>query len=82
MRQQVQTTPLCLGVSGPSLRRESPLDVGGVTYATLNIQGSCNNLCDTAPDPAEYAARNQAEHRVAAADLRGGEARSARPRSC
>ena len=34
--------------------------VGGVTYATLNIQGSCNNLCDTAPDPAEYAARNLA----------------------
>jgi len=34
--------------------------LGGVTYATLNIQGSCNNLCDTAPDPAEYAARNTA----------------------
>jgi len=33
----------------------------GVTYVTLNIQGSCNNLCDTAPDPAEYAARNQAD---------------------
>ena len=32
----------------------------GVTYATLNVQGSCNNLCDTAPDPDEYAARNQA----------------------
>ena len=27
---------------------------------TLNIQGSCNNLCDTAPDPAEFAARNAA----------------------
>jgi hypothetical protein len=35
--------------------------LGGVTYATLNIQGSCNNLCDTAPDPSEYAARNQAD---------------------
>lgn len=34
--------------------------VGNVTYATLNIQGSCNNLCDTAPDPAEYATRNAA----------------------
>jgi hypothetical protein len=33
---------------------------GGVTYATLNVQGSCNNLCDTAPDPAEFAARNHA----------------------
>jgi hypothetical protein len=32
----------------------------GVVYATLNIQGSCNNLCDTLPDPAEWAARNQA----------------------
>jgi hypothetical protein len=31
-----------------------------VTYATLNVQGSCNNLCDTAPDPVEWAARNQA----------------------
>jgi hypothetical protein len=35
--------------------------VGRVTYATLNVQGSCNNLCDLAPDPAEYAARNQAD---------------------
>jgi len=35
--------------------------VKGVTYATLNVQGSCNNLCDTAPDPAEYAARNAAD---------------------
>ena len=32
-----------------------------MTYATLNVQGSCNNLCDVAPDPAEYAARNQAD---------------------
>ena len=32
-----------------------------VTYATLNVQGSCNNLCDTAPNPAEYAARNAAD---------------------
>jgi len=35
--------------------------LGGVTYATINIQGSCNNLCDTAPNPAEFAARNQAD---------------------
>src|SRR5262249_28914518 len=34
---------------------------GRVTYATLNIQGSCNNLCDTNPDPDEYAARNAAD---------------------
>jgi hypothetical protein len=35
--------------------------VGHVTYATLNVQGSCNNLCDVAPDPAEFAARNAAD---------------------
>jgi hypothetical protein len=34
--------------------------VGNVTYVTLNVQGSCNNLCDTKPNPAEYAARNKA----------------------
>jgi hypothetical protein len=33
----------------------------GVTYVTLNVQGSCNNLCDTAPDPDEFAARNAAD---------------------
>ena len=35
--------------------------VDRVTYATLDIQGSCNNLCDTAPDPAEEAGRNAAD---------------------
>jgi len=35
--------------------------LAGVTYATLNVQGSCNNLCDTAPDAAEYTARNKAD---------------------
>jgi hypothetical protein len=61
MRQEVQETPYCLGVSGlvqcvenRRWRRE------GVVFATLNIQGSCNNLCDTAPNPAEYLARNEA----------------------
>ena len=34
--------------------------VGKVVYATINIQGSCNNLCDDYPDPVEYAARNAA----------------------
>ena len=34
----------------------------GVTYATFDVQGSCNNLCPSNqfPDPAEYAARNTA----------------------
>jgi hypothetical protein len=34
--------------------------VGRVAYATIDIQGSCNNLCDDYPDPVEYAARNAA----------------------
>jgi hypothetical protein len=61
IRQEVQTDLLCLGVSGPVPCVENRRwDVGRVTYATLNVSGSCNNLCDTAPDPVEYAARNQA----------------------
>ncbi len=62
LRQQVQSTPLCLGVSGnvPCVENRR-WTYKGVTYATLNIQGSCNNLCDTAPDPDEYAARNAAD---------------------
>jgi hypothetical protein len=61
LRQQVQSTPLCLGVTGsvPCVENRR-WTVGGVTYATLNIQGSCNNLCDVTPDPNEYVARNQA----------------------
>jgi hypothetical protein len=61
--QEVQSGyPYCLDANGNSVpcvenRRWS---VGRVTYLTLNVQGSCNNLCDTAPDPAEYAARNAA----------------------
>jgi hypothetical protein len=34
--------------------------LGPVTYATLSIPGSNNNLGDTLPDPAEWAARNAA----------------------
>ena len=57
----VQTAPLCLSVAGnvPCLENRR-WHAGGVTYVTLNIQGSCNNLCDTAPDPQEWAARNAA----------------------
>jgi hypothetical protein len=57
----VQTAPLCLGLAGnvPCVENRR-WHLGGVTYATLNIQGSCNNLCDTAPDAAEWAARNAA----------------------
>ncbi len=62
LHQEVQTAPLCLGVSGmvPCVENRR-WTLGGVTYATINIQGSCNNLCDTAPNPAEFAARNQAD---------------------
>jgi hypothetical protein len=61
LRQEVQATPLCLGALGPTACVENRRwTLKNVTYATLNVQGSCNNLCDTAPDPAEYAARNEA----------------------
>ncbi len=61
LRQEIQTERLCLGVDGPTACVENRRwHIGGVTYATLNVQGSCNNLCDTAPDPEEWAARNQA----------------------
>jgi hypothetical protein len=52
LRQEVQAAPYVEN------RRWT---FGRVTYATLNVQGSCNNLCDVAPDPAEYAARNAAD---------------------
>ena len=64
--QEVQTatpTAYCLDQAGNHVGcvENRRWTVKGVTYATLNIQGSCNNLCDTAPDPAEQAARNQAD---------------------
>ncbi len=62
LRQQVQATPACLGAAGPAPCVENRRwSVKGVIYATLNIAGSCNNLCDIAPDPAEYAARTAAD---------------------
>jgi hypothetical protein len=61
LRQAVQTAVLCRGVHGPVACIENRRwTVGAVTYATLNVPGSCNNLCDTAPDAAEFFARNQA----------------------
>jgi hypothetical protein len=62
LRQEVQSEPLCKTTSGTGPCVENRRwRVGKVTYATLNVQGSCNNLCDTAPDPDEYAARNAAD---------------------
>src|SRR5437660_8318251 len=61
IRMEVQETPLCLGVNGPAPCVENRRwSKGGVMYVTLNVQGSCNNLCDTAPSPVEFAARNAA----------------------
>jgi hypothetical protein len=72
LQQEVQSTPSCLGyVSGPALGPTVTKPVAcvenrrwtfkGVTYVTVDVQGSCNNLCDTAPNPDEYAARNAAD---------------------
>jgi hypothetical protein len=63
LRQQVQTAALCLSADRtavPCVENRRWI-VGRVVYVTLNVQGSCNNLCDTSPDPAEYAARNAAD---------------------
>jgi hypothetical protein len=62
MTQEVQMARLCLGSSGAlvSCVENRRWTKGGVTYATLNVQGSCNNRCDTAPNEAEFAARNAA----------------------
>lgn len=61
LHQDVQGEPLCLGLNGavPCVENRR-WHAGRVTYVTLNVQGSCNNLCDTAPDAAEWAARNAA----------------------
>lgn len=77
MRQEVQTATLCVGVAGyvPCVENRR-WTVGKVMYATLNVPGSCNNLCDTAPDLAEFTARNNAnivwlQETFAAANARG-----------
>jgi hypothetical protein len=74
LQQEVQTAPLCQGTTSPT---GQPRFLTGcvenrrwtfhdVTYATLNVQGTCNNLCssgtgDPAGDPEEYAAREAAD---------------------
>jgi hypothetical protein len=64
--QEVQSTPLCLGERPDHSRfpqrcvENRRWTYGRVTYATLNIQGTCNNLCGDGADPAEFAARNPA----------------------
>jgi len=62
LKQEVQATPLCKGVKGLTACVENRRwTFKGVTYATFNVQGSCNNLCDVAPDAGEFAARNAAD---------------------
>ena len=52
------STPYCLGVSSATPCVENRRwTLGGVTYATLNIQGSCNNLCDVDPHPVDRGSR-------------------------
>src|SRR5262249_47677154 len=60
--QEVQQDKLCLDQNNQLVAcvENRRWTVKGVGYATLNIQGSCNNLCYTMPDAAEWATRNQA----------------------
>jgi hypothetical protein len=62
IRQEVQRDRLCLDHNNQYVGcvENRRWTVNGVVYATLNIQGSCNNRCDTLPDDAEWAARNNA----------------------
>ncbi len=71
LKQQVQSDPTCLAyvsgpAAGPTVTKPAPCvenrrwTYEGVTYVTANVQGSCNNLCDTAPNAEEFAARNAA----------------------
>jgi hypothetical protein len=65
MKQEVQplsSTAFCLNEADAHVAcvENRRWTVEDVTYVTVNFQGSCNNLCDTNPDPAEFAARNAA----------------------
>jgi hypothetical protein len=80
MHAEVQATPLCVGTTnttpgstaGPYFPtpcvENRRWTFHKVTFATVNVQGTCNNRCssggsapDPAGDPAEYAARNAAD---------------------
>jgi hypothetical protein len=73
LTMEVQSTPSCLGTTSSTGTPTFPTPcvenrrwtLHGVTYATVNVQGSCNNLCDTSPstkDPgSEYDLRNKAD---------------------
>jgi hypothetical protein len=68
--QEVQTAAECLNATDQLVpcAENRRWEYHSVMYATFNVQGSCNNLCDTSRqhvgdtgDPAEFAARNQAD---------------------
>jgi hypothetical protein len=74
MRLDVQTAPLCQGTTSPTGQprfmtgcvENRRWTFHGVTYATLNVQGTCNNLCssgtgDPGGDIPEYTAREAAD---------------------
>ncbi len=80
MQAEVQSTPQCVGTTnttagstaGPYFPtpcvENRRWTFHKVTFATLNVQGTCNNLCssgsgapDPGGDPPEYAARNAAD---------------------
>ncbi|HZQ15733.1 MAG TPA: hypothetical protein VFA82_03070 [Gaiellaceae bacterium] len=82
MQSEVQATPLCVGTSNTTAGSTAGPYVPTacvenrrwtfhkVTFVTLNVQGTCNNLCssgsgapDAGGDPTEYAARNAADIR-------------------
>jgi hypothetical protein len=80
MQTEVQTAPVCVGTSnttpgstaGPyfptACVENRRWTFHKVTFVTLDVQGTCNNLCssgsgapDAGGDPVEYAARNAAD---------------------
>ena len=80
LQVEVQSAPLCVGTANttPGSTAGPYVPAGcvenrrwsfhGVTFATLNVQGSCNNDCtsggsapDAGGDPAEFDARNAAD---------------------
>src|SRR5262249_41319942 len=74
MQLEEQAAPLCQGTTSPTgaprfmtaCVENRRWTFHKVTYATLNVQGTCNTLCSSGPgdpagDPAEYAAREVAD---------------------
>jgi hypothetical protein len=61
--EELQTAALCLDARSNKVPcvENRRFTLHGVTYIVLNVQGSCNNLCDTNPDHDEWAARNAAD---------------------